>query len=64
MFVHHDLCCRLQIAGPAVIAESGPQRQNLVLIRVGEGLDGGQLCQKSFVVRQGRFDLGLLQHDL
>ena len=32
----HDLCGSLKIARAAVVAEAGPQRQNLLFIRVGQ----------------------------
>ena len=53
-----------EIARPAVIAQTLPELQELVLLHGGQGRGGRQLVQKALVIRDHRLDAGLLEHDL
>lgn len=58
------LRCPMQIAGTRVVAEARPQRQHLVLRRLGECGQAREARQEALVVRNDRAHLGLLQHHL
>src|SRR5260370_34245250 len=57
------MCGLLQIAGAAVIPETGPETQHFFLRRSGKSVNVGKALQKSFVVRNRSCNAGLLEHD-
>ena len=62
--LRHNLARRRdQILCAAIVAEAGPQRENSLLIGLGESFNGGQLPDESFVIGKRRLDLRLLKHD-
>ena len=54
----------VQIARPAVITESAPCREHVLLGRLCQLGHGGELPEKALIVRDHRFHTRLLQHDL
>ena len=59
-----DLSGTVQVARPSIVTESLPRLQDLILVGLGECLDGWEPLEPGFVVPQHRFNPGLLQHDL
>src|SRR5262245_60197826 len=55
---------RVQVAGAAVVAESGPRCEDVVQARGRQVRDGRVGVQKALEVGDDRADRGLLQHDL
>src|SRR6266478_1744175 len=53
----------LQMARATVIPETRPEEQHFLLRRSGERVNVREALQKSFVVRNGGGDAGLLEHD-
>src|SRR5690606_16208443 len=53
----------VQVARAGVVAQAGPQVQDFIFRRVGQGLDGGQGCHEPIEITEYGGDLGLLQHD-
>ena len=54
---------RVQVARPAVIAKAGPLAEHLILIRRRQCRQVGKAGQKTLVIGDDGFHLGLLQHD-
>src|SRR5690606_3218524 len=48
----------------AIVAETFPKPENLLLVRVGECRDGRQGSQETLEIRDDSRDLRLLEHDL
>ena len=59
-----DLGRLLQVAHPAVVAQTLPQLVQLFFVAGSQGRDVRQRREKTLVVRKRRRDAGLLQHDL
>src|SRR4051812_44569116 len=59
-----DLRATMQVACTAVVAESAPQRKDVVERRLREPEDVGKSLEKALVVAEHGGDLRLLQHDL
>jgi len=53
----------LEVAGAGVVAESGPEAENLLLGGFGEGADIRETREEFFVVGDDGVDAGLLEHD-
>ena len=51
-------------ARPAVIAQAGPEGEDLVFTRLGKVRGGGEAAEKPFKIRNHGLHPGLLQHDL
>ena len=64
MLSHNYSCGPLQISGPAVISETRPGGQHVLLRRFGQCPDIGEPSQEPFIIGKNRLDLGLLQHGL
>ena len=54
----------VQVAGPGVIAESGPQVQHFILLGFGQILHRRKPFDKTLEIGDHGGDLGLLEHDL
>src|SRR5262249_21740429 len=61
---HNHASSGHEISSTTVITESRPQREHALFIGVRELRDRRKLSHESFVIRQSRFDLCLLEHDL
>ncbi len=62
--VHDGAGAGVQIARPRVIAEARPQPQHVLEISRGQRMDGRETGEEAQIIRDGRGDRGLLQHDL
>ncbi len=60
---HHILSTMMQMACAAVITQTTPHSQYLILPRCGQVTDRGKALQKPGIVVQDGGDLGLLKHD-
>ena len=63
-FRNHQLRRPVQHASPTVIAQPAPQRQNILLIRLGQRLHRRKPCQECVIALDHHSDPRLLQHDL
>ena len=62
--IDHRPCRALQIHGPPVVTESGPNADDVGRRGIGEVLDGWKSLQEPRVVGKHAIDLCLLEHDL
>ena len=64
MALAHHACRSVQVARAGVVAEALPLGEDLVDLRLGERLQGGEPRQPSLEARDHGLDPRLLQHDL
>jgi hypothetical protein len=64
VLVANDLCRMVQVARAGVVTETRPMLQHLVQCRIGEGYHIREAVHESYVIRDDRLHLRLLQHDL
>jgi hypothetical protein len=64
VLARHDARGGMQVPRPCVVAESGPEMQHTVEVRLRERLDVGEAFKKALEVGDNRRYLRLLQHDL